>query len=134
MCLRINKALHHFGRGAEPATALGMPLRQSFVHGCHKIFVLQHLVGVLHRFIQHSRRSFTSSAISPSPKLSCARRISITRLPPGLERAAIRTQQIMVEFADRLHLRFEFLVIVQPTAHLGNLLAAQAELAGRPLG
>jgi hypothetical protein len=34
--------------------------------------------------IQSSRRSLTSSAISPSPKPSCARRISIMLLAPPL--------------------------------------------------
>ena len=40
----------------------------------------------------------------------------------------------MVEFADGLEAALQLLVIVQPPAHLGNLFAPQAELAGAPTG
>src|ERR1700694_3145876 len=78
--------------------------------------------------IQPSRRSLTSSAINPSPKLSCARRISIMLLPPGLRRSPFRTQQIMIELANGLDRLLQLLIIAQPAAHLGNPLAAHTEL------
>src|SRR5882672_10434963 len=78
--------------------------------------------------IQPSRRSLTSSAISPSPKLSCARRISIMLFPPHLRRGPFRAQQIMIEFANGLDRLLQLLIVVQPTAHFGNALAAHAEL------
>src|SRR5438477_56445 len=79
--------------------------------------------------IQSSRRSLTSSQISPSPKLSCARRISITPLSPRLSSSRFRTQQIVIELADRLDRLLQLLVIGQPLADLGNPLATDAELA-----
>src|SRR6202171_418920 len=79
-------------------------------------------------FIQSSRRSLTSSAISPSPKLSCARRISIMLLPPGLRCSPFRTQQIMIELANALDRLLQLLIIAQPAAHLSNPLAAHTEL------
>src|SRR5205814_9298114 len=80
--------------------------------------------------IQPSRRSLTSPAIKPSPKLSCALRISITFLPPPAPRhGRIRPQQVVIELADRFDRLFQLLVIVQPTAHFGNALAANTELA-----
>src|SRR5215216_1715015 len=77
--------------------------------------------------IQSSRRSLTSSAIKPSPKLSCARRISIMSSPraPSMR---LRTQQIMVELADRLDRLLQLLIIVEPAANFGNPLATHAEL------
>src|ERR1700682_2661568 len=79
-------------------------------------------------FIQSSRRSLTSSSISPSPKLSCARRISIMLLSPGLRCGPFRAQQIMIKLADGLDTVLQLLIIAQPAAHLGNPLAAHAEL------
>lgn len=87
--------------------------------------------------IQSSRRSLTSSAINPSPKLSCARRILITALPPALPalcRGSLRTQQIVVELADRLDRLLELLIIVEPAANLGNPFAAHADLPGSSAG
>src|SRR6266705_4681645 len=78
--------------------------------------------------IQSSRRSLTSSAINPSPKLSCLRRISITLLPPALRSGRIRPQQVVIEFADRLDRLLQFLVIVQPAAYLHDALATHTEL------
>src|SRR5215470_15978739 len=78
--------------------------------------------------IQASRRSLTSSAISPSPKLSCARRISITRLPPSFRGAASRAQQVVIELADRLDPLLQLLIVVQPAANLINAFAPDAEL------
>src|SRR6476620_6821605 len=72
-------------------------------------------------FIQSSRRSLTSSAISPSPKLSCARRISIMLLPPPLRCGPVRTQQLMIELANGLDRLLQVLIIAQ--------LAPHAELA-----
>src|SRR5262245_5274848 len=79
--------------------------------------------------IQPSRRSPTSPAIKPSPKLSCALRISITPLPPAPGHRARGAQQVVIELADRLDRLLQFLVVVQPAAHLGNALAAHTELA-----
>src|ERR1700716_1305844 len=79
-------------------------------------------------FIQSSRRSLTSPSISPSPKLSCARRISIMLLSPGLRCGPFRAQQIMIELADGLDTLLQLLIIAQPAAHLGNPLAAHTEL------
>src|SRR3977135_2787490 len=79
-------------------------------------------------FIQSSRRSLTSSAINPSPKLSCARRISIMLLPLDLRCRPFRTQQIMIELANGLDRLLQLLIIAQPAAHLGNPLAAHTEL------
>src|SRR5258708_13620017 len=77
--------------------------------------------------IQSSRRSLTSSAINPSPKPSCARRISITpssRAPS----TRLRTQQIMIEFANGLDRLLQLLIVVQPAANLADALATHAEL------
>src|ERR1700694_5459708 len=79
-------------------------------------------------FIQSSRRSLTSSAIKPSPKLSCARRISITPLPPGLARSGVGTQQIVIKLTYRLDRLLQFLVVVQPATNLGDPLAAHTDL------
>jgi transposase len=70
--------------------------------------------------IQSSRRSLTSSAINPSPKLSCARRISIMPLPSRPRRSPLRAQQFVIEFADRFDRLLQVLVIAQPAADLGN--------------
>jgi hypothetical protein len=64
------------GEPKTAAAALGMPPRQRFVDGSASTRSACS--------IQSSRRSLTSSAINPSPKLSCALRISITLLPPVL--------------------------------------------------
>src|SRR5271168_180456 len=79
-------------------------------------------------FIQSSQRSSTSAAINPSPKLNCARRILITVLAPALWRGLVWTQQFMVELANGFERFLQLLIIAQPAAHLGNPLAAQAEL------
>src|ERR1700686_4268535 len=79
-------------------------------------------------FIQASRRSSTSSAIRPSPKVNCARRISIMPLPPPLRCSPFRTQQIMIELANRLDRLLQLLIIAQPAPHLGNPLTAHTEL------
>src|SRR3974390_885149 len=77
--------------------------------------------------IQSSRRSLTSSAISPSPKRSCARRISIMSAPrPSSVR--LRTQELMIELADTLDRPLQLLIIVEPAANLGDAFAANAEL------
>src|ERR1700704_2314839 len=78
--------------------------------------------------IQSSRRSLTSSAISPSPKLSCARRISIMLLLPLLRCGPFRTQQIVIELANGLDRSLQLLIVAQPVAHLGHPLTAHAEL------
>src|SRR5581483_2079430 len=78
-------------------------------------------------FIHASPRSPTSSAISPSPKLSCARRILIMPLAPCLTRSG-GTQKLVIELANRLDRRFELLIVVQPAANLGHPLPAHAEL------
>src|ERR1700758_97794 len=77
--------------------------------------------------IQSSRRSLTSSAIKPSPKLSCARRISIMSTPrtPSMR---LRTQQLMIEFADVLDRLLQPLIIVEPAPNLSDALATHAEL------
>src|SRR5579883_252102 len=79
--------------------------------------------------IQPSRRSFTSAAINPSPKLSCARRISIMPLAPCLPHSPFRAQQVMIELADRLDRLLQFLIVAEPAAHLRNPLAPHADLA-----
>src|SRR5208283_5388326 len=83
-------------------------------------------------FIQRSRRSFTSPAINPSPKLSWARRISITALCPRSRCRLIRTQQFVIELANRLDGLLELLIVRQPATHHLNHLAAQAELPRAP--
>src|SRR4029077_3975141 len=72
---------YHVGRctPAATATALGMPFRQSLI-----ATIASSASTTSACFIQFSRRSLTSSAINPSPKLSCARRISIMPLPSRL--------------------------------------------------
>src|SRR5262245_28610414 len=77
--------------------------------------------------IHASRRSLTSSAIGPSPKLSWARRISITPLP-RLARP-LRPQKLVIELADRLDRFLEPMIVVEPTPNLGNPLAPHAQLA-----
>src|SRR6202040_2652579 len=75
--------------------------------------------------IQSSRRSLTSSAISPSPKLSCARRISIMSAPrPSAVR--LRTQQLMIELADVLDRLLQLLIVVEPAANLGDPFSTNA--------
>src|SRR6266851_683682 len=78
--------------------------------------------------IQFSRRSLTSSAISPSPKLSCFRRISIMLLLPRFWRSPFRAQQVMIEFTNGFDLLLQFPVIGEPAAHFLNPLTAHAEL------
>src|SRR5262249_58180943 len=78
--------------------------------------------------IHSSRRSLTSSAIRPSPKLSWRRLISITAFPPGCRSRFIRTEQILVDLADPFDRSFQALIIGQPAAHQRNHLAAQAQL------
>jgi hypothetical protein len=56
------------------------------------------------------------------------------RLPLRLSRGGLRTQQTMVELADRLEAALRLLVVAQPAPHLGNLFAAQAELPGASAG
>src|SRR5712671_4342803 len=70
--------------------------------------------------IQSSHRSPTSAAINPSPKLNCARRMLITGLAPALRWFLLRTQKLVVDFANGLDRLLQFLIIPQ--------LAAQAEL------
>src|SRR6266404_4829175 len=84
-------------------------------------------------FIHSSSRSLTSSAINPSPKVRCARRVSIM-VPGASRRGAIRPQQRVVELADLLERFLELVVIAEPAAHLVNLFAAQAELASTATG
>src|SRR6478736_6810949 len=81
--------------------------------------------------IQSSRRSLTSSVINPSPKLNCARRISIMPSPraPSMR---LRTQEFMVELADVLDRPLQLLIIVEPAADLGDPLATHAELLRAP--
>src|SRR5215471_16681254 len=82
--------------------------------------------------IQSSRSSPTSSAISPSPKLSCARRISIMLLPPPFRCGPFRTQQIVIELANGLDRLLQPLVVAQPPTYLGNPLTAYTELTRAP--
>src|SRR5271166_4133198 len=74
--LEDQQAKNHLGRRAAAATTAAprMALRQGLIDGRHQLFVRQYSVGMRHH---GSRRSSTSAAIRPSPKLSCARRISI---------------------------------------------------------
>src|SRR5215470_12263830 len=82
--------------------------------------------------IQSSRKPRTSVAIKPSMKPSWARRILITAPPPGRCWRLIWTQQLVVELANRLDGLLQPLIVAKPSAHLGDLLAAQAELARAP--
>src|SRR4029077_4629359 len=77
--------------------------------------------------IQSSRRSPTSAAIRPSPKLRCARRISIMLFTPRLCRR-IRAQQVMIEFTNGLDRPLQLLIIGERAANLGDALAPYAEL------
>src|SRR6266545_1296866 len=127
MCLRINKRsiisagapnrprLRLFGCRLASAsyTAATMSSSESTASAC---------------VIQSSRRSLTSSVISPSPKLSCARRISIMLPLAPLRCSPFRTQQLMIELANRLDRLLQLLIIAQPAAHLSNPLAAHTEL------
>src|SRR5215475_13143785 len=75
--------------------------------------------------IQASRRSLTSSAISPSPKLGCTRRLSITPLAPR-PAWSLGPQKLVVELADRFDRPLELLIVVQPAANLGHPRAPHA--------
>src|SRR5712692_6086170 len=127
MCLRINK---------RSTTSAGAPCRPRLrLLGCRLASASYTAATICSSAstrsacsIQPSRRSLTSSAINPSPKLSCALRISITLLPPALRRGCIRAQQVVIEFANRFDRSFQLLVIVQPAADLGNSLPSHAEL------
>src|SRR6516164_1299195 len=81
--------------------------------------------------IHSSRRSLTSSAINPSPKLRCARRISIMPSPraPSMR---LWPQQLMIELADVLDRLLQLLIIVEPATNLGHPLASHAELLRAP--
>src|SRR5207247_3243865 len=59
---------------------------------------------------------------------SCPRRISITLLPPTLGGSCFRSQQVVIELANRLDRLLELLVIGQPAANLSNALATHAQL------
>ena len=65
--------------------------------------------------------------------LTCARRISIMSTPrtPSMR---LRTQQLMIEFTDILDRPLQLLIIVEPTANLGDALATHAELLRAPAG
>src|SRR6266481_9801538 len=133
MCLRINK---------RKTTSAGVPCRPRLrLLGCR--FPKASYTAATSSsssktssacFIQLSRRSLTSSAINPSPKLSCARRILITALPLALCRGFLRTQQIVVDLADRLDRLLQFLIIIQPPANLGNPFATHTDLPGASAG
>ena len=64
---------------------------------------------------------------------TCARRISIMSTPrtPSMR---LRTQQLMIEFTDILDRPLQLLIIVEPTANLGDALATHAELLRAPAG
>src|SRR4029453_14707884 len=81
---------------------------------------------------QSSRRSPTSAAIRPSPKLRCARRISIMFFAPGFCR--IRAQQVMIEFTNGLDRLLQLLITGQRAANRGNALAPHAELSRASTG
>src|ERR1700752_545222 len=85
-------------------------------------------------FIHASCRSFTSSAISPSPKLRCARCVLITLGPRATRRSVVPPQQSMVEFANLFEGLSQLVVVAQPATHFLDLFAAQAELAGGGAG
>jgi hypothetical protein len=53
---------------------------------------------------------------------------------PGFPGGGIWAQQDVVQLADGLNGFFQFLVIAQPLAHLRNLFAVNAELAGAAAG
>jgi hypothetical protein len=84
-----------------------MPLGQSFVDRRHDLLVAQYLISVLHpRFVQ-----ILDFLGSPSPKLRCVRRVSITLLPRASRWGVLRTQQRVVELADVLERFLELVVI-----------------------
>src|SRR5437899_1053077 len=62
------------------------------------------------------------------------RRILITSLLPALCRGFLRTQQIVVELADRLDRLLQLLIIIEPAANLGNAFATHADLPGASAG
>src|SRR6516162_7886736 len=82
--------------------------------------------------IHASYRSLTSAAISPSPKLRCKRRASIT--PRSPRRRGVRAQQHMVKFANLLNGVFQVPIVAQPATHLGNSIGMQAELTSAAAG
>jgi hypothetical protein len=75
-----------------------------------------------------------SEAAGPSPKLRCARRLSITTPPRAPRCSVLRAQQRVIELADRFNRFLQLVVIAQPAPHLVDLLAPQAELARAPAG
>ena len=105
-----------------------MPLRKRLVHRRHDLVVRQHPIGIRH---PDFAKIAHSSVISPSPKLNCARRISIMASPraPSMW---LRTQQLMIELADVLDRPLQLLIIVEPAANLGDPLATHAELLRAP--
>ena len=94
-----------------------MSSRQRLVHRTYDQFIRENPVGMSHPAFAKIAHF---PAIKPSPKLSCALRISITFLPPAPRHRRIRAQQGVIELADRLDRVFQLLVIVQPAAHLGT--------------
>src|SRR5258708_15659363 len=53
---------------------------------------------------------------------------------PRLAAAPLGTQQIMIEFANRLDRFLQLLIIAQPAAHRGDALATHAQLPGAAAG
>jgi transposase len=90
----------------------------------------QHSAGALKKGV--STKPSAARAVG-SPKLSCARRISITALLPAPCHGFLRTQQIVVDLADRLDRLLQFLII-EPTANLGNPFATHTDLPGASAG
>src|SRR4249919_1755366 len=126
MCLRINR---------RNTTSAGKPCRPRLLLLGWRLPRLSYTVATSASStstrsacaIQSSRRSSTSAAIRPSPKLRCARRISIMFLAPGL-RCRIRPQEVMIEFTNGLDRLLQLLIIGQRAANLGDALAPHAEL------
>src|ERR1700732_896168 len=70
----------------------------------------------------------------PSPKLSWARRASITGHAPGFPNGAIGAQQDVIQLANGLDGLFQLLVVAEPLAHLRHLFAMDVELPGASAG
>src|SRR5262249_16916976 len=101
-----------------------MALRQGLIYGCYDFRVGQNSVGCRHPMIAQIAHFLGDQ---PSPKLSWARRMSITDLPPPLRGARSRAQQVVIELADRLDALLQLLIVGQPAANLFDPFAAHAE-------
>jgi hypothetical protein len=131
--LEQEQAQHDFSGRAPPAlgSALGAALGQGFVHAGKQLLIVEQLVGGPDPVVPQVADFLGDER---SAKLAWARRASITGHLVGCAGGGIGTQENVIQLAQGLDGFFQLLVVAQPLAHLRNLFAIDAELAGATTG